>query len=182
MGERILVTGPARSGKSERAEGWAIASQQPVIYVATAIAETTDAEWQARLQAHQQRRPIHWKTREVPITLATTLQEGQPEECWLIDSLGTWLANGLDQPDEAWLVTVEELLGAIADFPGTLILVAEETGWGVVPAYPLGRLFRDRLGSLTRQVGLLCDRVELVVAGYAIDVRAIGIAIPCLEP
>jgi adenosylcobinamide kinase/adenosylcobinamide-phosphate guanylyltransferase len=56
----------------------------------------------------------------------------------------------------------------------TVILVSEETGWGVVPAYPLGRLFRDRLGTLTRQVGTVAGAVYLVVAGYAVDVKALG--------
>jgi len=59
----------------------------------------------------------------------------------------------------------------------TVILVSEETGWGVVPAYPLGRKFRDRLGYLTRQVGAVADPVYLVVAGYAVDLRLIGTAI-----
>jgi adenosylcobinamide kinase/adenosylcobinamide-phosphate guanylyltransferase len=53
-------------------------------------------------------------------------------------------------------------------------MVAEETGWGVVPAYPSGRRFRDRLGDLTRQVGAIADDTYLVVAGFAINLTATG--------
>jgi len=52
----------------------------------------------------------------------------------------------------------------------------------VVPAYPLGRQFRDRLGALTRQVGTVTAAVYLVVAGYALDVRHLGQAVDDLAP
>jgi adenosylcobinamide kinase / adenosylcobinamide-phosphate guanylyltransferase len=58
-----------------------------------------------------------------------------------------------------------------------VIVVAEETGWGVVPAYPMGRQFRDRLGSLTRKIGAIAHPVYLVTAGYALDLTQIGIPI-----
>jgi adenosylcobinamide kinase/adenosylcobinamide-phosphate guanylyltransferase len=92
----------------------------------------------------------------------------------LIDSLGTWLANLLDQDDATWHATVATLVDSLRHTPATVILVSEETGWGVVPAYPIGRLFRDRLGSLTRQVGAVAGAVYLVVAGYAVDVKRLG--------
>ena len=179
--KRIVVTGPARSGKSEWAEGLAVQSHQPVVYVATSQRNVDDPEWQARIAIHRQRRPEDWRTLEVPVDLAAALKAAQAEECWLVDSLGTWLANCLNQTEAAWQSTVEELLAAIASFPGTLIFVAEETGWGVVPAYPAGRAFRDRLGSLTRRIGGISDAVYLVVAGYAVDLRIVGVAVAPLS-
>lgn len=174
MGKRILVTGPTKSGKSEWAEQLAKQSSQAVVYVATSVNDANDTDWQRRIQQHQQRRPLAWRSLEVPIELSAALATAQTDECWLVDSLGTWLANCLEQPDETWETTVAVLLKAIAAFPGTLVIVAEETGWGVVPAYPLGRTFRDRLGSLTRQIGQLTDSVYLVVAGYAVPLKQVG--------
>ena len=55
-----------------------------------------------------------------------------------------------------------------------MILVGEETGWGVVPAYPLGRLFRERLGYLSRQVGNLADTTYLVTGGHVINLSVLG--------
>ncbi|NJO20766.1 MAG: bifunctional adenosylcobinamide kinase/adenosylcobinamide-phosphate guanylyltransferase, partial [Spirulinaceae cyanobacterium RM2_2_10] len=50
--------------------------------------------------------------------------------------------------------------------------------WGVVPAYPLGRQFRDRLGHLTRRVGAIATAVYLVTGGYAIDLVQLGQPLP----
>ena len=174
----ILVTGPTRSGKSEWAEWLALQSQQQVVYVATSRRDPTDLEWQARIEHHCQRRPEDWQTLEVPVELAAALKTSQTGDCWLVDSLGTWLANCLDQSEATWFETVENLLAAIAACPSTLIFVAEETGWGVVPAYPMGRTFRDRLGTLTRQIGVIADATYLVVAGRAVDLNTVGVRVP----
>lgn len=174
----ILVTGPARSGKSEWAEALAGRSHKSVIYVATAQIDPTDVEWQARIAKHQQRRPETWKTLHVPIALAETVRQAQAEDCLLIDSLGTWLTNGLEQDESLWQTTTQSLIESLRQASCSLVVVAEETGWGVVPAYPIGRLFRDRLGTLTRQVGAIADAVYLVTAGYVLDLRALGTPLP----
>ena len=170
----ILVTGPARSGKSEWAEQLAHQSGQPVVYVATAQSDPTDAEWQARIERHRQRRPQTWTTIHAPIDLANTIQTASATSCLLIDSLGTWLANLLDQDEPAWNSTVQILLSSLNTAPSRIIVVAEEVGWGVVPAYAAGRQFRDRLGDLTRQVAAVANPVFLVTAGFALNLKALG--------
>jgi len=170
----ILVTGPCRSGKSEWAEKLATQSGKSVIYVATAQVDPDDLEWQHRIALHQQRRPAHWKTLAIPVEVAVTIQSTEASECLLVDSLGTWLTNCLEQDKVVWQKTVQNLLTSLEQASGSIILVAEETGWGVVPAYPMGRLFRDRLGSLTRQVGAIAHTVYLVTAGYALDLTRLG--------
>ncbi|MFM7220075.1 MAG: bifunctional adenosylcobinamide kinase/adenosylcobinamide-phosphate guanylyltransferase [Nodosilinea sp.] len=174
QGRMALVTGPARSGKSEWAEQLAINSQQPVIYLATAALHAQDQEWQARLARHRQRRPADWQLWEVPLALPAAIAKAAPGHCLLVDSLGTWLANLLDQEEATWEGHLQALVDSLQGTPNPVILVAEETGWGVVPAYPMGRLFRDRLGHLTRRVGAITDAVYLVVAGYAVDLRQVG--------
>ncbi|HEY9825471.1 MAG TPA: bifunctional adenosylcobinamide kinase/adenosylcobinamide-phosphate guanylyltransferase [Stenomitos sp.] len=170
----ILVTGPTRSGKSDWAETLAQRSQQPVLYIATASNPTDDPEWQARIQAHRDRRPPEWMLWEIPLALSQAVRDAPSHCCILIDALGTWVANSLTQPDDEWQTTTAELLATLQQSPNRIILVAEETGWGLVPPYPAGRLFRDRLGTLTRQVGTLANRVYLVVAGYAVDLQQWG--------
>jgi adenosylcobinamide kinase/adenosylcobinamide-phosphate guanylyltransferase len=174
----ILVTGPARSGKSEWAESlaakFAAQSQQPIIYLATAQEDPQDSEWQARLEKHRQRRPPHWQTLAVPVDLSQTLLAIVPPATLIIDSLGTWVANLLTLEESQWQSQQQTFLATLQQTPLTMILVGEETGWGVVPAYPLGRQFRDRLGSLTRQVGAIADRVYLVTGGYALNLSQLG--------
>lgn len=170
----ILVTGPSRSGKSEWAERLAAQMGQSVVYVATAQENPADPEWQARIAKHQKRRPAEWKTLAVPVTLAETIQTAQPHEVLVVDALGTWLANVVEQDEAIWRATLTELLQALSARPASVILVAEEVGWGVVPAYPLGRVFRDRLGELTRSIGAIATTVYLVTAGHVLNLSQLG--------
>jgi len=182
MSASILVTGPSRSGKSEFAERWAarLADGGAVVYLATAQRDPDDAEWRARLDRHRDRRPDRWRTIEAPRGLVEAIGAANAEAvppCLLVDAFGTWVANWLGESDADWAAERDRLVAAIAAYRGSIVCVAEETGWGVVPAYPAGRQFRDRLGELTRAAGEIVDRLYLVVAGYAIDVKAVGIAI-----
>lgn len=186
----ILVTGPSRSGKSEWAEQLAqqCAQQQTqqVVYIATARTDPKDAEWQARIERHKLRRPSHWQCQEVPIKLTEAIA-GSPQQphdrshCLLIDSLGTWLANLIEVDDAQWEAQQQELLAALGNVSATVILVAEETGWGLVPAYELGRTFRDRLGALTRAIGALADDVYLVTGGFALNLSHLGTPVQSKE-
>lgn len=174
----VLVTGPARSGKSEWAEYLANQSGKSVVYVATSQVDPTDREWQARLETHRLRRPSDWTTLHVPIELSTTLRSATSADCLLVDSLGTWLANLLEDDEATWQEILQVLLHSLIDASSDVILVAEEAGWGVVPAYPIGRTFRDRLGMLTRQVGAISNPVYLVTGGHALNLSQIGTPLP----
>ncbi|MEQ8998797.1 MAG: bifunctional adenosylcobinamide kinase/adenosylcobinamide-phosphate guanylyltransferase [Coleofasciculus sp. B1-GNL1-01] len=175
MGQLILVTGPARSGKSEWAEQLADKTDKQVVYVATAQVDPNDLEWVARIEKHQQRRPAEWTLVWTPIDLVETILEwDQPDYCLLIDSLGTWVANCLDQEDGIWQDITDTLLRTANQTSATIILVAEETGWGVVPAYPLGRTFRDRLGQVVRQFGMIANPVYLVTGGHVLNLSTLG--------
>ncbi len=174
----ILITGPARSGKSEWAEHLAqqqaVPENQQVVYVATAQVYPDDAEWQARLTRHRLRRPAHWQCQEVPIALASVIAAHNQTHCLLIDSLGTWLTNLIEQDTDDWDKTQQQLISALIETTADVILVAEETGWGVVPAYELGRTFRDRLGTLSRRIGEIATDVYLVTGGYALNLSVLG--------
>jgi adenosylcobinamide kinase/adenosylcobinamide-phosphate guanylyltransferase len=178
MSRVILITGPARSGKSEWAEYLAIESGKPVIYIATATENFRDQEWQQRIQKHKERRPEDWVTLNIPVKLTTALTDAKPNTCILVDSLGTWVANFIGQDDLSWETTLGELLEAIPLVEADLLFVAEETGWGVIPAYPMGRTFRDRLGALIRQLGSVCETVYLVTGGHVLNLSVLGFPLP----
>jgi len=180
-GKVILVLGAASCGKSEWAENLAKASQKPVTYIATAIAHPDDPAWQKKIEKHALRRPQSWSTAEVPTALSAYLTERKGEDCLLIDSLGTWVANGLETEDQDWEETVISLLSNLENASSEVILVGEETGWGVIPAYKSGRLFRDRLGNLTRRIGEIATEVYLVTGGYALPLNQIGLSLKTIS-
>jgi adenosylcobinamide kinase / adenosylcobinamide-phosphate guanylyltransferase len=174
LGKVILITGPSRSGKSEWAEALALRSNKNVVYMATANQDPTDQEWQKRIRKHQNRRPQNWLTWEVPIALSAALADAKPDTCILIDSLGTWVANFLSSEDEDWEKVVQDFLDTVQLVAVEMIFVAEETGWGVVPAYPIGRKFRDRLGGLVRHLGNIAETVYLVTGGHVLNLSVLG--------
>ncbi|OBA71202.1 adenosylcobinamide kinase/adenosylcobinamide phosphate guanyltransferase [Mycobacterium sp. 1554424.7] len=176
---RTLVLGGIRSGKSRWAEE-AIATSlppgQPVRYLAPTVAGKADAEWAGRVAQHRDRRPAHWSTVETDdVTGQLRRSPGSPT---LVDDLGGWLTGTLDR-NNAWddgSVTgaVEAMLAAVGAFGSTLVLVSPEVGLTVVPATAAGRRFADELGSLNQRVAELCDRVVLVVAGQAVQIKPSG--------
>lgn len=175
----VLVTGAARSGKSEWAENLAIASNHSVIYLATASVNPSDADWAQRITKHRHRRPPHWLTWEVPqLQLIDAIASSPASSCLLVDSLGTWVANLLDEDDNQWEQIVKNLLSTSQQCTQEIIFVAEETGWGVIPAYPSGRIFRDRLGNLIRRIGSIAEGVYLVTGGYALNLTILGSPLP----
>lgn len=175
-----LVIGPAKSGKSEWAESLAVSTGKPVTYAATAELDPGDLEWQTRIERHRQRRPASWTTLEVPADLPATILAAPAGSCLLVDSLGTWVASLLELDDATWERVQQDLLLSLQHAAADVILVAEETGWGVVPAYPLGRAFRDRLGNLARSIGAIANPVYLVTGGHVLNLSALGQPLPSL--
>jgi adenosylcobinamide kinase/adenosylcobinamide-phosphate guanylyltransferase len=189
-----LVLGPVRSGKSTRAAALARASGKRVVFAATADADPSDGEMTDRVARHRAARPAAWAVVETArpesAGLPALLRGAEPGTCVLVDALGTWVAALIQrlgaQAERDALSTLaaldaagEELAAALAATRADVVLVGEETGWGVVPASVLGRVFRDALGRLERRLAEHADRVELVVAGYAVDLRALGTRVEC---
>ena len=173
--EIILITGPSRSGKSEWAELLAVKKGLKVTYLATGYDDPTDLEWLKRIEKHRERRSSSWQTIEERFDLASVIAKCSVGDCLLIDSLGTWVANLLEEDEQAWHNRVQIFLTTLNQSAIDVILVAEETGWGVVPAYPMGRLFRDRLGDLVRQISPLATNVYLVTGGYVLNLTQLGL-------
>jgi len=52
-----------------------------------------------------------------------------------------------------------------------LITVTNEVGMGVVPEYPLARLYRDQLGWANQRLAAAAGRAVLLVSGLALDLK-----------
>jgi adenosylcobinamide kinase/adenosylcobinamide-phosphate guanylyltransferase len=168
---RELILGGVRSGKSRLAEQHANDSGLDVVYVATA--QVRDAEMQQRIAHHQARRPAHWQVIEAGQNLAQVLQQqAAAGRCVLVDCLTLWLTQLLCEVSEAELRReVDALLAVLSTLPGQIILVSNETNMGVVPLGELSRRYCDEAGRLHQQVGAICERVILTVAGLPLMVK-----------
>jgi adenosylcobinamide kinase/adenosylcobinamide-phosphate guanylyltransferase len=168
---RELILGGVRSGKSRLAEQHANDSGLDVVYVATA--QMRDAEMQQRIAHHRARRPARWQVVEAGHDLAQVLQQQAGSgRCVLVDCLTLWLTQLLCDLSEAELRReVDAVLAVLPTLPGQIILVSNETNMGVVPLGELSRRYCDEAGRLHQQVGALCDRVILTVAGLPLIVK-----------
>jgi len=165
-----LVIGGARSGKSSYAERQALASGLRVVYLATA--QALDAEMAARIAHHRARRPAGWRSVEAPVALADALaREAACDACVLVDCLTLWLSNVLLAGREE---EIGKLLDALPALPGSILLVSNEVGWGIVPENALARRFRDEQGRLNQRVAALAERVTLVAAGLPLVLKSSG--------
>ncbi len=162
---KTLILGGVKSGKSRLAEQRATNSELPVLYVATARAD--DNEMQQRIVLHQQQRPAHWTTIEVPLQLAAALQQQDAANiCILVDCLTLWLTNLLLADDEKFIRDeIQQLLDTLPTLQAEIILVSNETSMGIVPMGELTRRFCDEAGRLHQQLAVMVDNVILTVAG-----------------
>ena len=187
----ILILGGARSGKSAFAERLAVGSKRSVAFIATATAG--DDEMRERIARHRASRPTEWYTLEEPLDLARAVgRASEIADVLLLDCVTLWLGNVLLQEsvqhekddevefhtagrlfNERALKECEALLAVVKSLSPdkTLIVVTNEVGLGIVPAYPLGRLYRDTLGYINQRLAQAADRVYLMMAGMAIDIK-----------
>lgn len=180
MGKSLtLVLGGARSGKSTYAEQLASRGEQ-VLYVATA--EAWDEEMRLRIANHRAQRPLHWRTLEAPRELGSAIVAALTAETdvVLLDCM-TLLANNiivaLPEPvneleaSTALMDEVNALFDAYQESTADWIIVSNEVGLGIVPAYRLGRVYRDALGRANQRLAAQADRVILMVAGLPMTVK-----------
>ncbi len=176
--ELILILGGARSGKSSYAERLARRGRQ-VLFVATA--EARDEDMKRRIAAHRERRPAGWDTLEEPLDPAAALRPVLDRyDTFLLDCLTLWVSNLLlDKPGHAEDGSripdaARELMDLIQATHATWILVSNEVGQGIVPSSTLGRTYRDVLGRVNQLAASRADRVYLMTAGLAMELKSLG--------
>ena len=178
-----FILGGARSGKSTLAEQRAREFGDSVIYCATA--EILDDEMKRRVELHRSRRPEGWRTAEAPQQAAECLKPALADKkasCVLLDCLSVLTSNVLLSLDEnvgeaeAFAALRERELDALLDLisktPRThWIIVSNEVGMGVVPAYKLGRTYRDLLGRANQAAAAAAGEVIFMIAGIPMRIK-----------
>jgi len=163
-----LILGGAASGKSAFAERLVTARGGARVYLATA--QGRDNEMRARIARHRASRGADWRTVEAPIDLAPALGAATSTETVLIDCATLWLSNLLLAGREAPVETAR-LLAAIAACPAPVVLVANETGQGIVPENALARQFREAQGQLNQALAREAGLVVAVIAGLPLVLK-----------
>lgn len=179
MGKITLVLGGARSGKSSYAQTLAEATGKSVTFIATA--QALDEEMSARIQKHRAERPDTWGTLEIPLDVASHVQ--QVKSAVVILDCITLLVNNLlmrfvkdDLVDEAPFMQavqkeINELMAKISEQKQTWMIISNEVGLGLVPAYQMGRVYRDGLGWANQRLAREADKVIFMVTGIPMVIK-----------
>ncbi len=186
-GSLILITGGVRSGKSAFAEKLAVESGKKITYLATARVE--DEEMRERVARHKKRRGSGIRTVEEPLEPHLVLEkENSSGALVLLDCLTLLISNRildnlkrhgavwrgedifadaslLEEAAERTFEYIDLFAEVIRSCPAEVVVVTNEVGMGVVPAYPLGRVFRDLSGRINQSLAAEADQVWMVVCG-----------------
>lgn len=174
-----IVTGGARSGKSEFAESLI---KGDAIYIATA--ENFDDEMDLRIKKHVKRREessINWRTVEC---LKKFDGLSGDEKYVLFDSLGVFISNIMfsktadDLSDESIEETIlevrkelEYLLDWARENDKELVIVTDEVGMSIIPESKVARVYRDLIGTINKEVAAKCDRAYFVCMGIEVRLK-----------
>jgi len=184
MGNLTLILGGARSGKSEHAVRLANELSENVLYIATA--QPLDEEMASRIELHKRTRPSNWKTIEIPKHIQRSISKLiESVDVVILDCLTLLVSNILmtipdhEHPDDDLareLISndINDLVSYIQSNRASWIIVSNEVGLGLVPAYPLGRVYRDQLGWANKYIADKADEVLLMVAGLPMNVKPIN--------
>lgn len=181
-----LVTGGARSGKSTYAERLARESNKKVTYIATAI--PFDDGMKDRIKKHKASRPSYWSTieRYKEFSNIKAMTEFQEADLLLLDCMTVLVSNLLldsgldfdncsmaqiDSLEEGIFKEVNELIDILRSYDKSIIIVTNELGMGIVPAYRMGRIFRDIAGRVNQYIASIADDVFLTVSGIPLKIK-----------
>ncbi|HGE70246.1 TPA: bifunctional adenosylcobinamide kinase/adenosylcobinamide-phosphate guanylyltransferase [Candidatus Poribacteria bacterium] len=173
----IFITGGARSGKSSFALQLAKKLGGKVAFIATA--QAGDEEMQNRIQIHKQDRPNEWTTIEEPFDVESAIESAKGHNVVIVDCITLLLSNLICSSenfnDTSWIFTkIENLIESAKKFVGTVIIISNEVGMGIVPENRLAREFRDLAGKANQMIANSADQVYVCFSGIPILIKSSG--------
>ena len=185
MSNIILVTGGARSGKSNFAESLCIKQNNRTAYIATSI--PFDDEMKNRVKKHQESRPKEWKTYEVYKDIYSIVEELDNNHDTVIMDCVTLMVNNLmftygievdkatsqelDELEEYIKEQIKKLMETIKKTNLYFVIVSNEVGMGIVPENKLSRIYADFVGRANQLIAKYSDEVYFVVSGIPMKVK-----------
>ena len=174
MNHIILVSGGIKSGKSEFAE-YLASKEKNVTYIALSESRPNDKLWNEKVKQHQLRRPKSWKLIETENLIPIIKVD---KGVLLIDSLGGFIVNSLRKKDIEWKSCLNDLVYYLASYKSKIIIVGEQTGWGLVSEYEIGNLYNDRLGICLKEITKISKENWITINGKAIQLDNMFFEIP----
>ena len=174
MSHIVLISGGIKSGKSEFAE-YLASKDKDVTYIALSENRPEDKLWKEKIKVHQLRRPKSWKLIETENLLPIIKVD---KGTLLIDSLGGFIVNSLKIKNDEWENCLNNFLYHLKSYKSKVIIVAEQTGWGLMSEYEIGNLYTERLGVCLKEITKISNENWITINGKAIKLDNMFFEIP----
>jgi adenosylcobinamide kinase/adenosylcobinamide-phosphate guanylyltransferase len=164
-----FITGGERSGKSRYAQQLALGLSAQPVYLATA--RKWDADFENRIQRHQQERDSRWINLEEEKYLSRMALKHQAV---VIDCVTLWLTNFYTDHQYNWEAALTEArneFDLLAQQPADFIIISNEIGMGVHADTAIGRKFVELQGWMNQHIAARADQVFFMVSGIALKVK-----------
>lgn len=181
MSKNILITGGAASGKTR----WAVtylAACDYVLYLRTGGA--VDSDTLNRIQFSNNQHGVEWDI--VTNALSNPTQYFTDHKFVIFDSLGAYTSNVIkkmcpnaeDMTEELRkeiekkvISDVTDMLEAIKERDGNMIIITLETGFSVIPENRAQAVFRVILGNINQRIANTCDEVFFSASGIQFQIK-----------
>lgn len=145
-----------------------------------ATAFIRDEEMARRVARHVSDRPSSWVTIEAQEELYKKMDEIPVGSTVLLDCVTMMITNfmfslnvdweSMSSEEEELVISktidyVDKVMKSVRERSIDAVFVSNEVGMGLVPPYPLGRIFRDVAGWVNQRIARESDLVYLVTAG-----------------
>ena len=170
----VLVSGGIKSGKSEFAE-YLASKEKRVTYIALSENRPNDKSWQKKILVHKLRRPKSWQLIETDNLIPIIKVD---KGVLLVDSLGGFVVSSLKKNDHEWKKCLNNLLHYLISYKSKIIIVGEQTGWGLVSEYETGNIYMERLGICLKEITKISKENWITINGKAIQLDNMFFEIP----
>lgn len=170
---KIFITGGVGSGKSSFAlriaNGLSFGTKNKV-FLATAI--PGDDEMLEKIKKHRRQRGDGWITIEEPYDVADHINNQY--DVILLDCVTMWVTNlffrYIEEPKKLDLIK-ESFIRRLLGFQNLIIIVSNETGFGIISDKKEIRQWSNLLSDFNRRIAEVSDQVYLVVSGLPIKIK-----------
>ena len=125
---------------------------------------------QLKVDKHKIRRGDDWTTISEPLEAKKKIANLNDNQIMLFDCATMWLTNQmLDKADVQ--SEISQLIDSIILSKGSIIVVTNEVGSGIVPENSMARQFRELQGHLNQELASISDSVIQVIAGLPLFLK-----------
>lgn len=168
---KIFITGGVGSGKSSFALKIAESSgAKNKVFLATAI--PGDDEIAEKIKKHKEQRGKDWITIEEPYDIAKHIKNQY--DLILIDCITMWITNlffkYINEPEKVEMIK-ESFIKNLLEFNNLMIIVSNETGFGIISDRREVREWSKHLSEINRKIAEFSDQVYLMVSGIPIKIK-----------